>query len=216
MAKDKLLDKSGLIRHSKKVYEYITAKIKGVTDDIKDVDQKVEAGFLETSKKIQDNTEKINVNKDGIDTLDTKYTELKEQLNNTVLTCDGHPDGNTIFVNNIEQYVFENVAAGETIEIPNKSGETDFMIECYTEHGAPSEIVHKAVSLNNKTTDLFVYDERYIEVTDTGVKPKSEIILKYDKTSEVVDGVEYTIYISEKIPEEILHNLNMMSDIGEV
>lgn len=212
---NKMLDSKGLTYYSQKIKKYITDIIEPIKGSLSDINSAVTSSNEELNKKIDCNSIKIDTNKDGISDLSDKYDALKEQVDGTILECDGHPEGDTINVNSVEQFVFRDVKAGQVIEIPNKSGETDFMVECYTDLGAESEIVHRVIALNENTKDSFIYDDRFVEVTPTGVRPRDTIELNYSQYKEEVDGIEYTISISDVIPEELLNGLHTIVNVRE-
>lgn len=213
------LNKDGLIHFSKKIKEYINNKTNKLETDISTLGMKVESDKTELTQEIQNNkrdiivnTQNIQSNANAIIIVDEKVDSLQQEVNNKDF---GTINGDIININKVEEYVFTNLSAGEVITIPNETGKTDYMIECYTDVNPQQDIVHKVIDINDTTTDKFIYDSRFIEVSATGAKPKDTIVLNYTKTQETIDSIMYTYYVSDVIPEEVLYNLNTITSIEE-
>lgn len=207
------LSKEGLIYYSNLINQNIVKRINAVKDMITNLTAKVEDDKNELNLKIESNKSEIDDHSAGIVDLNTKYSELKTEVDNN--TCDGHPNGDTIHVNSIDQFMFTNVKEGDVLEIPNESINNDFMIECYEEvNGA--EFEHKVFQFNNANESDFTYDDRYVEVTETGIKPKSSVTLQYTKLEEdEVNNVNYEIYVSDTIPAFLLESIKEIHTIEE-
>lgn len=215
----KFHDLNGLIYYSNKLYDYLKRKFKKLEDNISILSSNTTSSLDDITKKIQtntaditSNTQEISDNVNAITNVDNKVEELEIKINNLDVS---KMDGDIVNINKVEQYVFNDIAPGDVVEIPNTTGVSDFMIECYTDIGVIPEVEHQVIALNSTTTDEFIYDPRFIEVSSTGIKPKDTITLNYMKTQEVIDGVTYTYYISDVMPEELLFNLNSIISIEE-
>jgi hypothetical protein len=212
----KFLDNSGLTYYSNKLKEYIIKKFNKIESDILTLSKKVEFDKVEVNGKIQTNIngiekntadiENINKNVSKMDTkVDANYTELKADFD----SADMRPTGDSIYLNNVEQFIFKDIAAGETVTIPNSGDGSDFLIECFvkTENGTP--LVHRSLTINTSTKDLLEYDDRYVEITDDGAKPKDNITL--DLTLQDTVG-EYNIYTTDFIPVELVDSISNIKD----
>jgi hypothetical protein len=211
----KFHDLNGLTYYSQRLYNYLKGKFKKVGDDISLLSQKVDDNKTELSGKITKNTEDIATNAQAIQDVDDRVDALDIKVDNIVLTPIDYADGNAVNINKVEEYTFSNLSAGDIVEIPNKTGQTDYMIECYTDVGAQPEIVHNVTNINDTTTSQFVYDPRFIDVSATGAKPKDTVVLNYVKTQETIGSVTYTYYVSDVVPEEVLYNLNTITSLEE-
>lgn len=212
-------DLNGLIYYSTKLYNYLKAKFQKIEDKITILSSNTTSSLDDLTKKVQtnttnidSNTQNISDNVNAITTVDNKVDELETKVNNIDVN---KIDGDIVNINKVEQYIFNDIAPGDVVEIPNNTGVSDFMIECYTDVGAEPEVVHNVTNINKTTKDTFVYDSRFIDVTATGAKPKDMVVLNYTKTQEVVNGVTYTYYVSDIVPEEVLFNLNSITSITE-
>lgn len=213
----KILDLSALTYYSNKIKKFISDNVNILNTKINNLSNEVNAEIGSINNKIQENTGAIGNNKKDIDILENKYEVLQDKLDNTTLECDGHPNGDTININNIEQYVFRDINAGDVIEIDNPTGSSDFLIECYEEVvGSGTEINHKVIDLNEANKDNLIYDERFIEVTSTGVKPRTDFILNYNSETVTLDnGDTYVVLTSDTIPADILNEIDRITSIGE-
>lgn len=119
------------------------------------------------------------------------------------------PTGDSIYLNNVEQFVFKDIKAGETVTIPNSGDGSDFLIECFvqTEQGDP--IQHDILNINTTTKDLLEYDPRYVEITDNGASPKTSISLQLTKQNEI-NG--YNVYVTDYIPVELLDSITSLTN----
>ena len=212
----KYLDNSGLTYYSTKLYDYLKNKLTALNSKISNLESKVDSDNKELSTKIENNNQIINQNISDIKTansnitnlstkVDNNYDELKDDFN----SADMRPTGDSIFINNVEQFVFKDISAGETVTIPNSGDGSDFLIECFvkTETGTP--LVHKSLTINKSTKDLLDYDERYVEITDNGAKPKDNVTL--DLTLQGTIG-EYNIYTTDLLPVELVDSINNLTD----
>ena len=212
----KYLDNSGLTYYSTKLYDYLKNKLTALNSKISNLESKVDSDNKELSTKIENNNQIINQNISDIKTansnitnlstkVDNNYDELKDDFN----SADMRPTGDSIFINNVEQFVFKDISAGETVTIPNSGDGSDFLIECFvkTETGTP--LVHKSLNINTSTKDLLEYDERYVEITDNGAKPKDNVTL--DLTLQGTIG-EYNIYTTDLLPVELVDSINNLTD----
>jgi len=216
---NKFHDLNGLIYYSTKLYNYLKVKFQKIEDKITILSSNTTSSLDDITKKVQtnttnivSNTQDISKSVNAISNVDNKVDELQLKINNLDVN---KMDGNIVNINKVEQYIFNDVAPDDVVEIPNTTGEADFMIECYTDIGVIPEVEHKVIALNGSTTDGFIYDPRFIEVSSTGIKPKDTITLNYTKTQEIINGVTYTYYISDVMPEELLFNLNSIISIEE-
>lgn len=211
----KFLDNSGLTYYSNKLKTYLTNKFNKVESNISTIKSKVEFDKNELDKKIQTNTNDIAKNTEDISTInnnvstietkvDSNYTELKSDFN----TADMRPTGDSIYLNNVEQFIFKDIKAGETVTIPNSGDGSDFLIECFvkTEEGTP--LVHRSLNINTSTKDLLEYDDRYVEITDDGAKPKDNITLNLTLQDKID---EYNIYTTDLIPVELVDSIDNLN-----
>ncbi|AGF59609.1 outer membrane murein-binding lipoprotein Lpp [Clostridium saccharoperbutylacetonicum] len=212
----KYLDNSGLTYYSTKLYDYLKNKLTALNSKISNLEVKVDSDNKELITKIENNNQSINQNTSDIKTansnisnlsikVDNNYDELKADFN----SADMRPTGDSIFINNVEQFVFKDIGAGETVTIPNSGDGSDFLIECFvkTETGTP--LVHKSLNINTSTKDLLEYDDRYVEITDYGAKPKDNVTL--DLTLQGTIG-EYNIYTTDLLPVELVDSINNLTD----
>ncbi|WP_459482545.1 hypothetical protein [Clostridium saccharoperbutylacetonicum] len=212
----KYLDNSGLTYFSTKLYDYLKNKLTALNSNISTLEAKVDSDNKELSNKIENNNEIISQNTSDIKTantnisnlstkVDNNYDELKADFN----SADMRPTGDSIFINNVEQFVFKDISAGETVTIPNSGDGSDFLIECFvkTETGTP--LVHKSLDINTSTKELLEYDDRYVEITDDGAKPKDNVALEL--TLQGTIG-EYNIYTTDLLPVELVESINNLTD----
>lgn len=212
---NRFLDNSGLTYYSNKIKEYLTTKFNKVESNIDDINSKVDSDKDELNKKIQANTNDVAKNtadikviNNNVSTIETKvdanYTELKSDFN----SADIRPTGDSIYLNNVEQFVFKDIKAGETVTIPNSGDGSDFLIECFvkTEEGTP--LVHRSLNINTSTKDLLEYDDRYVEITDNGAKPKDSVTLKLTLQDKID---EYNIYTTDLIPVELVDSIDNLN-----
>lgn len=215
------LSKEGLIYFSNKLNKNIVDRLNSVKKMISDLADKVNNDKDELNHKIDNNkneidshSTQISSNTSNIVDLNVKYSELKTEVDNSA--CDGHPNGDIVNINAIDQFIFTDVEKGDILEIPNDSINDDFIIECYEEINGGAEIEHNVFKFNDSTASDFIYDDRYVEVTATGVKPKSSITLNYTKIDENNIGDDIReIYVSDTIPAELLENIKEIRTIEE-
>jgi len=209
------LDNSGLTYYSTKLYDYLKNKLTALNSKISNLEVKVDSDNKELSTKIENNNQIINQNTSNIKTVnsnitnlstkdDNNYDELKADFN----SADMRPTGDSIYINNVEQFVFKDVVAGEAVTIPLKGDGSDFLIPCYvqTEQGTP--IQHKVININATTKDLLEYDPRYVEITDDGAVPKTSVSLQLQKEN-TVNG--YNVYVTDYLPVELIDNITKLT-----
>lgn len=205
----KFLDYDGLIYHSNKLKAYISNKINTLTQSISALGTKVDSDKLELENKITDtetsilNTVDIKVSETNTK-VDSNYNELRGDID----AADFRPTGDTIKINNIEQLVFKDIAAGETITIPHPEDNSDFLIEVFAKTELTTPLVHKVIDINLSTANQFEYDPRYVEITDAGAKPKDNTDLALTKVG-TIDG--YSIYSTELLPIELIDNITSIN-----
>lgn len=215
------LSKEGLIYFSNKLNKNIVDRLNSVKKMISDLADKVNNDKDELNHKIDNNkneidshSTQISSNTSNIVDLNVKYSELKTEVDNSA--CDGHPNGDIVNINAIDQFIFTDVKKGDVLEIPNDSINDDFIIECYEEINGGAEIEHNVFKFNDSTASDFIYDDRYVEVTKTGIKPKSSITLQYTKLEEDdVNNINYEVYVSDTIPAFLLESIKEIHTIEE-
>lgn len=213
-------DLGGLTYFSNKLHTYIVNKFKKTDDTVTALTEKVDDNKVEIDGKIKINTDNITKNTSDISTandniadvdtkVDANYVELKANVN----AADFRPTGDSISLNNVEQFVFKDVVAGQVVTIPNIGDGSDFLIECFvqTEQGTPLQ--HNVININKSTANLLEYDPRYVEITDSGAAPKTSVSLPLTKQNEV-DG--YNIYVTDYIPVELLDNITSLNSYSLV
>lgn len=215
MAKKKILDLSMLTHYSTKIKEYIVSKIKEVDDKVSVLDKKVNDNTAELEVKIQENKDSIVINTGDIANLGDKYVELEDAINNIDTGCDGHPNGDIINVNSIEQYTFRNVKAGDVIDIPNTTGNNDFIIECFADMAVNNTVDHKVILLDSNNRGNFICDERYVDVTPDGLKPKNKVTLNYTGETIEMGNDVFEIYTSDIIGEDIIDRIQDIIKVEE-
>lgn len=218
--KPSLLDKSEYIRTIQKIYDFIKRIFVKTQDDIGKLDSKIDnvATYKEDLQKQIDTTNsEVSKSNASISDNTQKITDLKTQLDNTNLECDGHPEGAVVNINSVDQYLFTDVAANEVIEIPNDTGTDDFMIECFEQIDGQDDVEVRVFNFTEANKDNFIYDERYLELSSTGIKPKTQITLNYTllESSQEENGEEFEIYISDEIPQELFDNIDQINSIIE-
>ena len=203
------MNKSTFNYFSTKFYNYLKtefAKVKKYLDnnskDIKNTNDAVE----ESKQNIIKNTDDIKIVSDKIDDIQTKIDngdfDKKEIINNI--------NGNVLNLNNVKQYRFKNIKAGESIEIPNENGDTDFLIECYEQTDGDVPLIVREIEVNETTKDLFEYDERYVEFDENCAKPKDNVEIDLDLISSI-SGLN--VYVSkETIPIELIESINNITN----
>lgn len=210
------LDHSGLVYYSTKLYNYFKNKFTSLNTKISDLETKVDLDKSELNTKIDNNNQILTQNTTDIDAasnniknlstkVDNNYNELKSDFD----SVDMRPTGDSIYINNVEQFVFKDVTAGETVIIPNSGDGSDFLIECFvqTEQGTP--LVHKSLNINTSTKDLLEYNPGYVEITDNGAMPKTSISLGLTK----IDNVDvYDVYTTDLLPLELIDNITSLTD----
>ena len=205
------LDNTGLTYYSTKLYDYLKNKLTMLNSNISNLEIKVDFDNKELSTKIENNNQIINQNTSGIKTVNSNITNLSTKVDNNYdelkadfNSADMRPTGDSIYINNVEQFVLKDVVAGEAVTIPLKNDGSDFLIQCYvqTEQGTP--IQHKVININATTKDLLEYDPRYVEITDDGAIPKTSVTLQLQKEN-IVNG--YNVYATDYLPVELVDNI---------
>jgi len=209
------LDNSGLTYYSTKLYDYLKNKLTALNSKISNLEVKVDSDNKELSTKIENNNQIINQNTSNIKTVNSNITNLSTKVDNNYdelkadfNSADMRPTGDSIYINNVEQFVFKDVVAGEAVTIPLKGDGSDFLIPCYvqTEQGTP--IQHKVININATTKDLLEYDPRYVEITDDGAVPKTSVSLQLQKEN-TVNG--YNVYVTDYLPVELIDNITKLT-----
>ncbi len=210
------LDKSGLTYYSTKLYNNIKSKFTNLNTKISDLETKVDSDNEELNAKMENNnkiltqnTADIQTANNNINNLSTKVDSNYDELKTDFDSADMRPTGDSIYINNVEQFVFKDISAGETVTVPNSGDGSDFLIECFvkTETGTP--LVHKSLTINTSTKDLLEYDDRYVEITDDGARPRNNVTL--DLTLQgTID--EYNIYTTDLLPVELVDSINNLTD----
>lgn len=219
--KPKILGKGEYIRMYQKIYDFIKKIFTKTQKDITDLDTKIDtvASYKDDlQSKIDNVNDEVTATKIDVATNATKISDLKTQLDNTNLECDGHPEGSVVNVNNIDQYLFTDVSANEVIEIPNENGKDDFMIECFEQIEGQDDVEVRVFNFTEENKDQFLYDERYLELSSDGIKPKTQITLNYNLVESEKDnttGEEFEIYVSDEIPQELFDNIEQINSIEE-
>lgn len=209
------MDNSGLTYYSTKLYDYLKNKLTALNSKISNLEVKVDSDNKELSTKIENNNQIINQNTSNIKTVNSNITNLSTKVDNNYdelkadfNSADMRPTGDSIYINNVEQFVFKDVVAGEAVTIPLKGDGSDFLIPCYvqTEQGTP--IQHKVININATTKDLLEYDPRYVEITDDGAVPKTSVSLQLQKEN-TVNG--YNVYVTDYLPVELIDNITKLT-----
>lgn len=219
--KPRVLGKGEYTRMYQKIYDFIKKVFTKTQKDITDLDTKIDtvASYKDDlQSKIDNVNDEVTATKIDVATNATKISDLKTQLDNTNLECDGHPEGSVVNVNNIDQYLFTDVSANEVIEIPNKNGKDDFMIECFEQIEGQDDVEVRVFNFTEENKDQFLYDERYLELSSDGIKPKTQITLNYNLVESEKDdttGEEFEIYVSDEIPQELFDNIEQINSIEE-
>jgi hypothetical protein len=211
MRKD--LDYNGLTYFSNKLKAYITKKLKEVSNTISSLATKVDSDKQELEDKIDTTKTDLSTAVQSVDNkvtnvdnkVDTKYQELANKVN----AVDYRPTGDTIKINNVDQLIFENITAGQTIVIPHDEDNSDFLIECFARTELTTPLAHKVLNINTANTGLLEYDPRYVEITDAGAKPKSSITLGLTKDQTYNN---YSVYISDILPIELVDSISGLND----
>lgn len=215
MRKD--LDNNGLIYFSNKLKIYLSKKFKTLVDNLSDLEIKVDFDNKDLNTKIDNSNQTLTKNTIDIQNANTSISNLSTKVDNNYTelrtdfdSVDMRPTGDSIYINNVEQFVFKDITAGEVVTIPNSGDGSDFLIECFvqTEQGTP--LKHKVLDINTTTKDLLEYDNRYVEITDSGAKPKDSVSLKLNKI-DAVNG--YNVYITDDfIPIELVDSIDSLTD----
>lgn len=219
--KPRVLGKGEYTRMFQKIYGFIKKVFIKTQKDITDLDTKIDtvASYKDDlQSKIDNVNDKVTATKIDIAANANKISDLKAQLDNTNLECDGHPEGSVVNVNSIDQYLFTDVSANEVIEIPNENGKDDFIIECFEQIEGQDDVEVRVFSFTEANKDQFLYDERYLELSSDGIKPKTQITLNYHLVESEKDdttGEEFEIYVSDEIPQELFDNIEQINSIEE-
>ena len=203
------MKKSTFTYYSTKLYNYLKAefdKVKSYLDTNALNIQRVEESIEENEQNISKNTDDIRTVSDKVDNIQGKIDngdfDIHEETNVT---------GNIIKVNNIKQYTFKNVQAGEVIEIVNEDSSYDYIIQCFEQTSEEEPLTVKTIEVNAANKDLFEYDDRYVEIDDTGAHPKNHVDIAMDLHSATTDGMY--VYVShDTIPIELFDSIeNLVS-----
>lgn len=187
-----------------KIKDYFDNKIEGINSNIDVIDSKIK----DNSDNITKNTESIQTNSDTITKVNDKVDNLQNKADNGEF--DTKVNGNIINLNNVEQHIFKNIKAGETIEIPNTGVGTDFLIECYEQIEEGTPLLVRSIEVNESTKDLFEYDDRYVTIDENGARPKNSVEIPLELMS-VQDGLN--IYISkDTLPIELVESIDNITD----
>jgi hypothetical protein len=211
MRKD--LDYNGLTYFSNKLKGYLGKKFKAVSDTISNLSSKVDSDKQELEDKIVNTSSNLSLDIQAVDNkvdnvdnkVDTKYAEL----DNKVKAADYRPTGDTIKINNVDQLIFKDITAGETIVIPHDEDNSDFLIECFARTEVTTPLVHKVININTANAGLLEYDPRYVEITDAGAKPKDSITLPLVKESVYNN---YNVYVTDILPQELIDSIANLKD----
>lgn len=214
MRKD--LDIGGLIYYSNKLKAYLSSKFSKVQNDIDSLVLKVDLDNTELQNKINDNTVFINKNTGDIQTtntnitgLENKYDELKTEIDNK--SIEGIEQ--VVNYNNVDYYVFKSILAGETVEIPNSGDSCDFIIDCYTQVNDGPAVIRSVIDLTLSNAANIEYDNRYTTLTDTGFKPREEVMVKFNP---YYTDSNMIIYVSDLLPEYLQDSIDNITFIEEV
>lgn len=218
--KPRVLGKGEYTRMFQKIYGFIKKVFIKTQKDITDLDTKIDtvASYKDDlQSKIDNVNDKVTATKIDVAANANKISDLKAQLDNTNLG-DGHPEGSVVNVNNIDQYLFTDVSANEVIEIPNENGKDDFIIECFEQIEGQDDVEVRVFSFTEANKDQFLYDERYLELSSDGIKPKTQITLNYNLVESEKDDTTregFEIYVSDEIPQELFDNIEQINSIEE-
>ncbi len=211
----KYLDQGGLVYYSNKLKDYLTSKFSKVQNDIDSLSSKVDSDKTELENKISGNTNLINKNIQSIQETNTEINGLDNKINDLKTELDDKPTYPITNINNVEQYVYKNVKINDVIEIPNNGRDTNYLIECYTEIDAGTQVECVSIDINENNKDKLIYDENYVDIDPDGAKPKDTILLKFNKTQFKYNDETINVYESEIIPEEIFERFESIISIEE-
>lgn len=211
-----------LTYYSQRMYDYLKNKFKGVSDRIDTLDSNTTSSFNSLSQRVQKNADDIVSNSNDIQNnstaisdVDGKVVDLKSKVDTLETEVGNVANGDTLYINDVEPYIFRNVLAGETVQIPNTNYSTDFMVECYTEVDQGTVIDYTVINLNEANKDKFIYDPEYVDVASDGVKPKDNVLIDFTKASFVYNGTSYDTFTSEVIPNNIVDTIESIITITE-
>lgn len=216
---NKFHDLNGLIYYSTKLYNYLKVKFQKIEDNITLLSTNTSNVTNDLIQKVKSNTDNIDamsqdvkVNTNDIAGIDSKISNLKTQVDN----IDLNPvDGDIVYTNDVKQYIFRNISAGETVSIPNESHSNNFIIDCFTEIDTGTVMDYTVITLDENNTDKFIYDPNYIDVASDGIKPKDSVLLSLSKQTVIENGVSYDIFTSDYIPSDIVDSIESIIDIIE-
>ena len=210
MRKD--LDYNGLTYFSNKLKGYLGKKFKAVYDTISGLSSKVDSDKQELEDKIVNASSNLSLDiqavDNKVDNVDNKVDDKYQELTTKVEAADFRPTGDTIKINNVDQLVFKDITAGETIVIPHPEDNSDFLIECFARTEMTTPLTHKVLNINTANAGLLEYDPRYVEITDSGAKPRDSITLALTK-DQVYNG--YNVYVTETLPIELVDSISNLS-----
>jgi hypothetical protein len=216
---NKFNDLNGLIYYSTKLYNYLKIKFQKIEDKIVLLSENTSNITNDLIQKVKTNTDNIteisqnvNGNTNNITEMDSKIANLKTQVDNIDLNST---NGDVLYENNVKQYVFRNISAGETVSIPNESNSNNFIIDCFTEIDAGTVMDYTVINLDEDNTDKFIYDPNYIDVASDGIKPKDSILLGFSKQTVMENGLSYDIFTSDYIPSDVVDSIDSIIDIIE-
>ncbi|AGF59604.1 hypothetical protein B0P06_006122 [Clostridium saccharoperbutylacetonicum] len=211
----KYLDQGGLVYYSNKLKDYLVSKVSKVQDDINSLKSKVDYDKTELEYKISNNTNIINQSIQSIQETNADINELDVKIKNLKTEVDDKPTYPITNINNVEQFVYKNVKINDVIEIPNNGRDTNYLIECYTEIDAGTQVECVSIDVNENNKDKLVYDENYIDIDLDGAKPKDTILLKFNKKQFKYNNETINVYESEVIPSEIVERFESIISIEE-
>ena len=199
---DKLLDLKGLT--------HLLNKAKDLLKKEKDkLNNKIDTNKTDADKKIEDLNTRVDVTDSNVNNVKGDVDEIKDKINNGEIGGSG-TGGDVININEIEQFVFENIRAGEVVEITINSEDFDSFIQCFGEIEGDEIIERPIVSIDKNSGKDFVYDDTLVEFTDDGVKLKNTNVFNYRTVKE---NAYYTLLESEPIK---LSGFNEIKGIEEV
>ena len=207
------LDYNGLTYYSNKLKGYLGKKFKAVYDTISTLSTKVDSDKQELEDRITSTSASISSDiqavDNKVDNVDNKVNANYVELTNKVVAADFRPTGDTIKINNVDQLIFKDITAGETIVIPHDEDNSDFLIECFAKTELTTPLTNKVLDINIANAGLLEYDPRYVEVTDAGAKPKDNVTLIL--TKETTYG-GYSVYTTDVLPIELIDSIANLSN----
>lgn len=219
---NKFLDKDGLTKVIKQGKEYIDKKddeIKKEIDITKNEISNIKSDFSSSNDNVNEKLDDINNNiikvENKTDSVSNKVDEIKQGLDDgTIGTCNGHPDGNVININNVTQYEFHNVKAGEMIEIPNNDLDLNYVIDCFSDASVNEAAIYRSVDFTNVSCrNVLFYNSEYIKHDKNGISLQNEIN-KYIAEQLDCDSSYFVINVTENITHQDLNKIESIQEIG--